>query len=268
MYYEFYIDQFAAEHFLTGCLLLSVTSRFLGRRIPWMRIVIGSIVNSVIMILCILLGIPGGYAVGILAAGFVVFYEKSAAVGKLIKGMGAILAVTVCFGGVLEILMDLLGLPAFAGMTASVLILYAAVIRWQKQGIFLRSVMTVQLYWNGQSRTVRALLDTGNQLREPLTGMAVSILQADAAQQLLGEAWEQRRGFYLIPYHSLGTEKSWMRGVKIDRMCIEYSGKRTDVETPVLAIYEGQVSNTGRYQMILHPEHAGETKHSCTNARG
>ena len=52
------------------------------------------------------------------------------------------------------------------------------------------------------------LVDTGNQLTEPLTGRAVSILSPGQAEKLLTAGWETERGMCLIPYHSIGKSGS------------------------------------------------------------
>lgn len=59
-----------------------------------------------------------------------------------------------------------------------------------------------------------ALKDTGNTLRDPITGEAVIVIGADAAQQLTGlsatelaqpmETMVRHSGFRLIPYHAVG----------------------------------------------------------------
>ena len=104
------------------------------------------------------------------------------------------------------------------------------------------------------------MIDTGNRLQEPLTGRAVSIVEAAAARRLLGETWEQRRGFYLIPYHSIGTSQGWLRGVTIDSMAVKLPGGTAVIKRPVMAIYEGQVSTREQFQMILHPLHTRPEK--------
>ena len=65
----------------------------------------------------------------------------------------------------------------------------------------------------------------------------------------------EERGCYLIPYHSLGTEKSWMHGVMIDKLEIVREKTVLSVKKPMIGLYEGAVSSTQRYQVILHPEH-------------
>lgn len=68
------------------------------------------------------------------------------------------------------------------------------------------------------------LVDTGNQLTEPLTGRAVSILSPGQAEKLLTAGWETERGMCLIPYHSIG-KSGWMKAVIADRMETVYGGK-------------------------------------------
>jgi len=78
-----------------------------------------------------------------------------------------------------------------------------------------RSIHTVTLTRNGHTVTLRALRDTGNELRDPLTGKRVLIAGADSLAPLFnGEEAEAMRGdavtaqgklagFRLIPYSAL-----------------------------------------------------------------
>ena len=125
MYYEFYIDQFAAEHILSGCLLLMITARVLKRKVPRVRIVTGSIVQTAIVILFLLAGVSWGYVLALAAAGAVTFGKKEK--GLLLRAIGTLFAVTICFGGILEVLRNVLQIPAAPGMAAAAAVLYAAV---------------------------------------------------------------------------------------------------------------------------------------------
>lgn len=253
MYYEFYIDQFAAEHILSGCLLLMITARVLKRKVPRIRIVTGSIVQTAIVILFLFAEVSWGYVFALAAAGIVTFGKKEK--GLLLRVIGTLFAVTICFGGILEVLMNVMHVPAVVGMTAAAAVLYAAI--WLQERKHRAGVSAAVTLRRGEKTIhVQALVDTGNHLREPLTGSAVSILASSEAKKLLEEGWEQEKGFFLIPYHSLGRERAWMRGVSIDEMKVEQDNRITEVKRVVLAIYEGQISSAGRYQMILHPEHA------------
>lgn len=265
MYYEFYIDQFFAEHLLTGYLLLSGTARLLGEHISWKRLAAGSIANAALVTVLLLAGVPSWYFCGMVLSGALVFYRRRGKeetdrrdrLRKLLRSLAMLLFATFCFGGVMEAALGLWRLPAvFGAVLASVALTWAA--GWQRRGEqAIQKTVTSELWWDGASVCLTAIIDTGNRLKEPLTGQPVSIVDMQAVQELLGEDWESRKGFYLVPYHSLGTEKGWMRAVTADRLCVKLPGGTVQTGRPVIALYEGSVAAAGAYRMILHPEHVG-----------
>ncbi len=253
VYYEFYIDQFFLEHLLTGFLLIAVTVSLRRQNVSWKRMLAGSAAGAAAVTAFVCLGMPGWYFAGMLLAGTVVF----AGTGReeFLGGLFFLLLVSVCFGGVLQALVNLFGFPLLLGSAAAAAALWLAGRCLSRRKALRDSLVTVRLQWEERTETLRGLIDTGNRLEEPLTGRPVSIVDASPARRLLGEAWEERRGFYLIPYHSVGTEKGWMRGVTIDSMTVELPQRTEVVRRPVLAIYEGELSAGARFQMVLHPLH-------------
>lgn len=252
MYYEFYIDQFFVEHLLIGCLLLSAALALQKRTAPTVRILLGSIAGSAVMCMVIIAGLPAFYFLGMAVSGMIVFGGKES--GAFWRGMISLLFVTVCFAGVLEAVLSIWHLPAIAGMALAALILKWG-YRWIERRMKLDGIVEAELFCAEKTQRLRALVDSGNQLFEPLTGHPVSIVDSECILPLFEQGWEEERGYFLIPYHSIGTEKGWLRGVRIDRMQIKYKGSTAEINNPVLAIYEGQVSAGRRYQMILHPMH-------------
>jgi stage II sporulation protein GA (sporulation sigma-E factor processing peptidase) len=103
---------------------------------------------------------------------------------------------------------------------------------------------TVPLLLRCQGRTVllRALVDSGNLLRDPLTGKPVVVVSREAAlfptglcptaEELrhpeevctrLAREWEPGR-VRLLPYHAVGTEQGLLLAVRVD--VLEVNGKR------------------------------------------
>lgn len=253
MYYEFYIDQFFLEHLLTGSLLIAASIRIQRKKLSPVRVLAGSTVNAVIVTMLVCLGMPEWYFTGMLLAGVILFAGRKRE--EWFSGLFFLLLVTVCFSGILEMLIGLFGFPLIAGTVVSVLLLDVTGRFLLKQKVLQDSLVMVRLQWEERSEILCGMIDTGNQLEEPLTRRPVSIIEASLAKRLLGDAWEERRGFYLIPYHSIGAERGWMRGVTIDEMTVKVSGNTAVIKRPILAIYEGELSAGKRYQMILHPLH-------------
>lgn len=106
-------------------------------------------------------------------------------------------------------------------------------------------IVALQLELNGRSIPIRALRDTGNTLRDPLTGQTVLVAGVSVLQKLLPQvsaAEDKLRTpdvlvraypacrFRLIPYRAVGTEDGLLLAVR----CQVRQGKR---ELPVLTAF-------------------------------
>lgn len=279
MYYEFYIDQFFVEHLLTGYLLTTLAVRLCGAEIPRWRILAGSLLNAGIMVLAVCVGTSLWYFAGLPACAVVVFAGRNEKTGnskkrdknrpgeilrkngrRIAGGMLTLFLLTIGFGGVLEALLELLPLPFWCAAVLSVFCLQMIEGHRRRQAAEQQNFVQVQLTCGEKRVTLRALIDTGNHLTEPLTGHPVSIIEEKAAGTLLEAGWEEKKGFYLIPYHSLGREQGWMQGVSLDQMIVGSGVEETVIEKPILAIYRGSVSAGHEYQMILHPQHFPQSR--------
>jgi stage II sporulation protein GA (sporulation sigma-E factor processing peptidase) len=123
---------------------------------------------------------------------------------------------------------------------------------------------------------VKALLDTGNQLRDPLTGVPVILVEEEIAAtgipkellpalhapwRELEDPWtwlwktdpDWMRYLVFIPYQAVG-HRSWLLGIRPQRvMCTSSPGSREIKAT--LALVQHVLSSDGTYQALLHPEH-------------
>lgn len=102
-------------------------------------------------------------------------------------------------------------------------------------GVGQETYQPVTLRYRGRVVNVTALLDTGNQLRDPITGERVLVLSADAAYRLTGLTLEELKkpletmarhpipGLRLIPYRAVGSD-GMLLALRIPEVTI---GKRT-----------------------------------------
>lgn len=89
-----------------------------------------------------------------------------------------------------------------------------------------REYVPVELSWDGRKISLIALRDTGNTLRDPLTGEQVLVCGADVGIELLGLTEYQLRhpvetlasgvlpGMRLIPYHTVGQPGGMLPAVR------------------------------------------------------
>ncbi len=99
-------------------------------------------------------------------------------------------------------------------------------------GLFRQRHVPVELTYGDRRVCLTALRDTGNTLKDPVTGEPVLVLGADAAQSLTGLKREQLSrpvetmgaipGLRLIPYHTIDRPQGlmlglWIREAKVGR---------------------------------------------------
>lgn len=157
-------------------------------------------------------------------------------------------------GGGLSVLLLLAAASFFAGK--ELLLFFSAGIRSRE------NLVQVHLVRGEKRITVTALLDTGNRLYEPATGLPVSVGEKEALRELFPEP-EEDTGFFLIPYRSVGGE-GFLKGKRLDFMEIILQGETvTKIDGPlVIALREGSLSSDGSYQLILHHEFTDVTASS------
>ena len=93
-------------------------------------------------------------------------------------------------------------------------VIIAAMCLMFYRGSSIGDYISVELLYGQKHLQLTALRDTGNTLRDPLTGRSVLVIGADAACQLTGLTKDQLRnpvesvgalpGLRLIPYHTIG----------------------------------------------------------------
>lgn len=92
-------------------------------------------------------------------------------------------------------------------------------------GFFEKRYVPVQLTYGTRRVCLRAFRDTGNTLKDPVTGRPVLVIGADIAERLTGLTTEQLRrpvetmgkcsGLRLIPYHTIDKPEGLMLGLWI-----------------------------------------------------
>ncbi len=111
----------------------------------------------------------------------------------------------------------------------------------------------VKLYVAGNIIEVDGIVDTGNFLKDPISGEAVAVIDKTAVAGM--EIPENR--VRAIPYKSLGNEAGMMEGLRTDMITMAMSNDSNEVivrEKAVIALYEGDIFVGKEYKAILHPE--------------
>ena len=122
-----------------------------------------------------------------------------------------------------------------------------------------RNYHKMVLYKNGKAASLNVLLDTGNMLKEPLTGSPVIIVEKNALRGIIPRdiadidienISPHIQDLRLIPFKSLGTEAGMLIGFVPDKIC----SSEPICDNITIAIANSTLSASGEYNALAGPE--------------
>ncbi len=258
MYYELYIDVFFVQNFVMDYILLLLTKQMLRCSATHKRVCLGAVLGSFFTCVVIVLPIPFAFVKFILfhvlvntfmiRAGLKIKTRTEFAKAYFLLYIGSFL-----LGGIMQSLQNYLRVGSLFFAIAivgyySVSSIWDLLIKLQKVSIYH---CKVELYLGKKTVAVEGMIDTGNQLCDPVTGSPVHILDRSIARGFLIEESLQKVKY--IPYHSIGRTEGVLLAVHIDRMRI-CGEQECWIEKPLIGISEQTVTAEGEYKMILNPK--------------
>lgn len=254
MYYDFYIDIFILENILLDYLVLLLTGGVLRKRMNFLRILLASFAGAAggcILMLTPIRSMPAIFILGYLLTALLMAVLSFGISSKrmLAKEVICLCGIAFLMGGIFQALASQfsLSVPALAFCSAGFLTLLLR--GYQSARFRAQNYYDVILGLGGRTVCVRGLRDTGNHLKDPVTGKPVSILSYDAA----GGLFDKDVKMYYIPYHSIGKSSGLLPGVILDYMSIRREKDLERLDKPMIAVSKEPVNRDGKYQMILHP---------------
>ncbi len=137
------------------------------------------------------------------------------------------------------------------------------------RGKLTKKDMFCNIKININSNTVytKAIIDTGNFLKEPITKIPVAVVEKDILKGVIPEeilnnlsniieGKEIALGEYLskirlIPFMSLGKENGMLIGIKADGLAINTQDDVLFIKNIIIGIYDGNLSKTGKYKALI-----------------
>ena len=126
----------------------------------------------------------------------------------------------------------------------------------------------IKIFNNGKEKKLKAMIDTGNFLKDPITNTPVIIIEKDSLtsilpEEILDNTKEIIEGIYevenkeylskfrILPFSSLGKKNGMLLGIKIDRAEAELNDECVVRENIIVAIYDNKLSNNSKYNCLL-----------------
>lgn len=196
-----------------------------------------------------------------MVAGVLILPKKSTK-NMYIKSMVLQMETTVLLGGSIALLQKFIYKTDFTvWQMCMISIVLTVFIRFLLQRFFVtrqKLCYPVILYCDGKEYPMKALVDTGNGLMEPISKKAVSLVGRDYFERQWEKEGKRKEfqpvRFRAIPYHAVGTQNGILHGYEMDRLIIFTDERKVEILKPMIGISEHAVGNRGTYQMILHPQ--------------
>lgn len=293
--YTVYADILLLLNFFLDFFLLWATGRFLRRETRVWRLlsaaILGAVYGTAMLIpqLYILYTIPAAVVMSLVLLWVAFGYRNYRSFLKLIAVFYLVafaMAGSALAGGYfLERRGTALGVQQTLNAGALLFGLAMAIILARRGVAVLRSKWNqtdfrtmVEVWVAGRSCRFPALIDTGNDLREPISGLPVMVADYQVLAPLLperlrelyllygedsvellkgmekssvGGGWSQR--LRLVPFSSVGRKYGMLPGFRADRVLVTDNGQRYQVQA-VICIGAKDFCGRQEYRAVLNPE--------------
>ncbi len=129
-----------------------------------------------------------------------------------------------------------------------------------------RNIYDLEIFYKGKMAKIKAFLDSGNLLKEPITGKSVIIVEKeslngvveqdiiDNLKNVLSGKWlndvNTKFSFFIIPFTSLGNDNGILIGFKPEYIKI-YAETEVLKNDIVIGIYDGKLNNNNLYTSLI-----------------
>ena len=265
MKYEIYIDSLIILNLGMNLYLLELTNCILHHTATWKRVIFGAASGSLLSVIPLLLPLDimiAGFVSFILAiVGMVLITFRVSDISAYIHLIEVLMVMTIVLGSVIQYVLR--RFPQSAGLSLEGILLIGGicflVIRhqlWRKREVKCECKVTLG---NDKTRIkVNALVDTGNSLIEPISGLPVAVLDKKVFENLFYK--NKPGGFRVIPYHSIDKKNGIMPGYLIPEMRVEWDGFCRDYYNVYVGVRPQDMEVSEKYKMIINPEMLKERK--------
>lgn len=258
MQIEFFADVFILNNFFLNILSLSISSVIMKRNISYSRLMVSAALGSFWSFFLFLFPFFSVFfelliTIGIVCSLIVMAAFQTRNLRFVLKANFALLVASTLVCGCLSFAKQFFFLLDWECLLVTGILCLAG-RRFLKENWKEKEMGTfrypVQLFYQGKKKQFLAMADSGNRLRVPQTGKAVSVITYEECK---GFCDSVNSGFY-IPYRAVGTEHGMLFAVIFDKMEIVKEEKILVIEKPVVAISKGKLSVNGDFNMLLPEE--------------
>lgn len=256
-----YAEYLFLENFTAGLILLYLTARLSGTAAGILRLAAGAVLSGMSGFL-LFLPLSSAEAVLLRAAAAAAICASALGAAHLLKKTALFFILSFLTGGATMAFFLWQQIPVLAGngvlyldaMTYPILILCGApamaMSAWfvkllRRKRRIDWTCGTAELELEGQTVSLKACVDSGNSLEEPISGRQVILIDKAGAEKLPFRREDFPQKYSAVPYRTVGVEQGILDGLRIDRM--SFNGN--DYHNVILAYCEGSF---GEFEVLLN----------------
>lgn len=288
-----YLDVVLIENLIMNYIILFATGYILKIKLNHIRLIISALLGGIYSILAYMevLEIYTNFFMKILLSVVMVYLAYNAKnIKLLLKQITIFYLTSFVFGGCSfallyfvkpqEILMRngmLIGtyplkiavLGGIVGFTISVIAFKVVKRRLNKKDMFCH----ITVFVGEKNIKTKAMIDTGNMLKDPITRMPVIVVEKDILYEIIphkildnlekiiggeisNEIYEEEvikyiSKFRVIPFTSLGKENGMLLGLKVKKVIVEIDFNEEEIKDVIIGIYNKKLSKKNKYNALI-----------------
>lgn len=261
MQYEVYLDVLFLENMMMDFLILLAMKKIFPCTATYGSLLLGSFIGS--LLTCLILFLPSPLILRYLLLFFLVnscmltIGLKLRTRHHFLRAWILLYLVSFLLGGIMNWLS--LYLRHFF-RTASLFFTIGVIsfFLFYHGLLFLKKLLKLQNHFclailsiNGKEFRLKAFVDSGNHLYDPLTGKPVHIISKNAYQRIYDHNFPEK--FRYIPYQTIQDTAGVLPVITIRQMKISGDSERL-LHTPLIGVSEQKTFGNGAYEIILHPK--------------
>ena len=304
-----YLDVVLIENLIMNYIILFATGYILKIKLNHIRLILSALLGGIYSILAYmeLLPIYTNFLMKILLSVVMVYLAYNAKnIKLLLKQITIFYLTSFVFGGCSfallyfikpqEILMKngmLIGtyplkiavLGGIVGFTISVIAFKVVKRRLNKKDMFC----DITVFVGEKNIKTKAMIDTGNMLKDPITRIPVIVVEKDILYQIIpykildnleeiiggeisNEIYEEEvikyiSKFRVIPFTSLGKENGMLLGLKVKKVIVEIDFNEEEIKDVIIGIYNKKLSKKNKYNALIGLdiiERSGESEYTTS----
>ena len=290
-----YIDIVIIENLIMNYIILCATGIVSKNKMRHLRLIMASLLGAIYSVVAYMkiLEIYSNIVLKILLSVIIVYIAYNPqTVKKLWKTLVMFYLVSFVFGGVAFSLIYIIkpqdiimknGLflgtyplkTIILGAIVAFAIIIIAVKIIRKKFTTKDMICDIEIMLNNKKINTKALIDTGNMLKEPITNTPVVVVEKillyecipkeilNNINQIIGGDLEkipqQIQSQYisklkLIPFSSLGKQNGMLLGIKVQQIKIIKESEEITKENIIVGIYQQSLTKNGEYQALMGME--------------